>query len=93
VPDLNPDEWDGALEVQLESEEKILEWINHPYMADVIQVDELEFLVSLAADHSRAVPVGTITGDRNVLIENGKPLINYDAGVKAWKEWQTRKGM
>jgi hypothetical protein len=89
VADFDVEEWDGAAEVAADSpEEMVKEWGKHPYMKDVILVDEERFLVSQATEHFKLVPAGTVQGDRKVFIEDGKPVVDYEVGLKAWKEWE-----
>jgi len=57
------------------------------YYREVILVDERHFLVSEAMQHIHRVPPMTVEGERNVVIHDGKCLINVPESV--WEVWRS----
>ncbi|KUJ20337.1 uncharacterized protein LY89DRAFT_441218 [Mollisia scopiformis] len=61
------------------------------YYQEVILADERRFLVSEALDHIYRVPPGTVKGERKVVIDQGKCLIEVSDEIwKVWKEYEAR---
>ena len=56
--------------------EKMAEAFTDPYYLNVILPDERRFLVSEAKLHMKVVPLGSIAGDRKVIIDGGKSVID-----------------
>lgn len=53
--------------------------------------DEKRFLVSEAMQHVRRVDEGTVVGERKVIIEDGKILVDVAEDVwKVWREYETK---
>ncbi|KAF8867092.1 hypothetical protein BDZ45DRAFT_3165 [Acephala macrosclerotiorum] len=60
--------------------------------AAVILPDERRFLFSEALDHIMRVPPQTVKGERKVVIDAGKSLIEVKEGVwKVWREYEARE--
>jgi hypothetical protein len=74
----------------MESPESMQGWLSHPYFVDIILADEKNFLISPAYSHAKMLADGTVQGDRKVMIEDGKAVVDYEDGLKAWKEWEAR---
>jgi hypothetical protein len=61
------------------------------YYAEVVLVDEVRFLVSAAREHLKRVEPGTVVGDRRVVIQDGKSLIEIPESVwEVWREYEKR---
>ncbi|KAE8443321.1 hypothetical protein EG329_001964 [Mollisiaceae sp. DMI_Dod_QoI] len=61
------------------------------YYKEVILPDERRFLFSEALDHIFRVDPGTVKGDKKVVIDEGKCLIEVGDEVwKVWKEYEAR---
>ena len=56
------------------------------YYAEVILKDERRLLESLATEHLVQVGEGTVKGERKVVIEDGKSLIEVEESV--WEVWR-----
>jgi hypothetical protein len=57
------------------------------YYQKVILPDERAFLLSEARQYLRRVESGTITGDKVVIIQYGKSMIDCGEYTKVWNEW------
>jgi hypothetical protein len=61
----------------------------------VVVPDEKKFLVDEARKHAKFVHVGTVEGERVVLVENGtvavgkegRPMVDVMEVMKVWNEW------
>jgi len=61
------------------------------YYAEVVVQDEKKMLVSSARDHLLRVEPGTVRGDRRVVIEGGKSLVEVPESVwEVWREYEKR---
>lgn len=62
------------------------------YYQEIVVPDERTFLVSEAMKHVKRVEEGTVVGERKVIIENGKAVV--DVGENVWEIWRgyERKG-
>ncbi|KUJ07810.1 uncharacterized protein LY89DRAFT_600948 [Mollisia scopiformis] len=68
-------------------------WVQD-YYTEVVVIDERKFLVSEAANHYVRVPPETVNGDKKVIIQDGKCLIEVGDEVwKVWREYEARGGM
>ena len=56
------------------------------YYEEVILVDERRFLFSEALAHIKRVDPKTVTGDKRVVIEDGKSLVHVPESV--WEVWR-----
>ncbi|CZR60950.1 uncharacterized protein PAC_10846 [Phialocephala subalpina] len=62
------------------------------YYKEVILPDERRFLFSEALDHITRVPPQTVKGERKVVIDGGRPLIEVKDEVwKVWREYEARE--
>jgi hypothetical protein len=74
-------EWDGAAEMDFTaSEEQNIQWSKtgpayEGYLQNVIVPDERRFLVSEALEHTKVVDPGTVEGQKEVIIQDGRILI------------------
>jgi hypothetical protein len=92
-PEITISEWDGAAETQLSAmlldaatdPGKVPAWIME-YYKEVVSVDERRVLVSAAGEHLLRVEAGTVEGERRVVIENGKSLVEIPEEV--WGVWR-----
>lgn len=74
----------------IEPEKKVAEKADasNLYYLNVILPDERRFLVSEAKMHIKRVDFGTVTGDRKVIIENGKAMVDCNKEVvKLWNQY------
>lgn len=63
-------------------------WVGK-YYKEVVLVDEVRFLESLATEHLLQVPGGTVTGERKPIIEGGKAVIEIPEEVmEVWKRYE-----
>lgn len=87
--DLDISEWDGAAEmvIQLPADWKPTAK-SEDYYLKVILPDERRFLLNEAKMQIRRVGGGTVVGDKVVIIDGGKPLINCGGDMKVWDEWK-----
>jgi hypothetical protein len=69
-------EWDGAAEMKALYPEKMAAAFKDPYYLNVILPDEQRFLISEAMEHMKIVPLGTISGDRKLIIDDRKAIID-----------------
>ncbi len=61
------------------------------YYQEVILPDERRFLVSEALEHIRRFPPQTVKGERKVVIEGGKCLVEVSEAVwRVWREYEGR---
>lgn len=61
------------------------------YYKEIILSDERRFLVSEALEHILRVDPGTVTGEKKVIIENGKCLVEVKEEIwKVWREYEIR---
>lgn len=60
-------------------------------LEEVVLVDERRFLVSEAAKHFVLVDLGTVKGERKVVIENGRCMIDVLKSVwVVWRKYEKR---
>ena len=78
--------------------EKMAEAFSDPYYLNVILPDERRFLVSEAKQHMKVVLLGSVVGDRKVIIDGMKSVVDdrepRDAqreALKVWREYQGHK--
>jgi hypothetical protein len=61
------------------------------YYQEVVLADERRFLCSEAMEHILRVPPKSVQGERKVVIENGKCLIEVEDEVwRVWREYEKR---
>lgn len=88
-PNLNVSEWDGAAGMPpqdiLDNPPPIPQW-KKDYYREVILPDERRFLVSEALVHIKRVGPGTVTGNKRVVIQDGKSLVHVPESV--WEVWR-----
>ena len=88
-PDLNVSEWDGAAGMPpqdiLDNPPAMPKW-KKDYYEEVILLDERRFLFSEALAHIKRVDPKTVTGDKRVVIEDGKSLVHVPESV--WEVWR-----
>ncbi|KFY07730.1 hypothetical protein V492_06886 [Pseudogymnoascus sp. VKM F-4246] len=88
-PSLDLSAWDGVAGMPpqevLDAPSKLPKW-KQDYYREVILPDERRFLVSEALDHIYRVKPQTVTGERRVVIQEGKPLV--EVGEEVWKIWR-----
>lgn len=87
--------FDGAAgmlpQAVLDSPSPMPKW-KEAYYKEVILPDERRFLFSEALDHIMRVPPQTVKGERKVVIDAGKSLIEVKEGVwKVWREYEARE--
>ncbi|KAK4942803.1 hypothetical protein LTR10_017563 [Elasticomyces elasticus] len=86
--DLNISESDGAAEMCFERGLDFKSTAKcDDYYQNVILPDERAFLVRDALQHLRWLEPGAMVGDRVVLIQDGKALIDCEKDLKIWNEW------
>ncbi|KAI1611239.1 hypothetical protein EDD37DRAFT_443605 [Exophiala viscosa] len=84
-------EWDGAAEMvfgrgpDLKSTSK-----SDYYHQKVILPDERAFLTSEALQHLQWMDPGAIVGDKVIIIQDGKALIDCEEDMKIWNEWPAK---
>ena len=66
-----------------------------PYYLHIILPDERRFLLSNALEHICSLPVGSIVGERKVIIEDGKVAEGVDKealerNMAVWREWEAK---
>ncbi|KAH6673342.1 hypothetical protein B0J14DRAFT_540761 [Halenospora varia] len=92
-PSIDISAYSGAAEVTISPEllgmlsgtSEAPAWVGK-YYKEVVLVDEVRFLESLATEHLLQVPGGTVTGERKTIIENGKAVIEIPEEVmEVWK--------
>ena len=65
-------------------------WV-HAYHRDVVLEDERRFLVSEAQLHLKVVGPGSVKGERRVVIQDGKCVIEVGEDVwRVWREYEAR---
>ena len=60
-------------------------WVQD-YYEEVILVDEKRLLESLATEHIVQVDEGTVMGERKVVIQDGKSMVEVEESV--WETWR-----
>ncbi|TVY71510.1 hypothetical protein LSUE1_G005785 [Lachnellula suecica] len=90
--------WDGAAETHvspalaaaLTNSAEGPKWVMD-YYREVVLVDERRFLVSNATEHLKMVEVGSVVGEKRVVIEDGKCKIEVPESVwEVWREYEKR---
>jgi hypothetical protein len=77
---------------QLDNPTKMPPW-KEAYYKEVILADERRFLVSEALEHIKRVPPQSVKGERKVVIDEGKCLIEVSDEIWArWNEYKARGG-
>jgi hypothetical protein len=91
-PDLDLSSFSGAAEMPSEDVLKIIapdppmpKWVQD-YYEEVILVDEKRLLESLATEHIVQVDEGIVMGERKVVIQDGKSVIEVEECV--WETWR-----
>lgn len=69
----------------LDAPSQLPKW-KEDYYRDVILSDERRFLVSEALEHICRVKPGTVSGERKVVIREGKALV--EVGDEVWRVWR-----
>lgn len=85
--DLDISEWDGAAELRFRDVRPEQTAAGKKYFEEVILMDERRFLVGEALGHVRMVGAGVVTGERRVIIEDGKVVCGLD-WVENGKIWE-----
>jgi hypothetical protein len=94
--DLNIAEWDGAAELVFEPPPGFKESAKaKDFFRRMVVPDEKKFLIDEARKHVKYVDAGTVEGERLVLVENGKivvdkdgrPVVDITEAMKVWDEW------
>ena len=93
-PTLDVSAWDGAAAMPaqelLDMPAPMPKW-KDDYYKEIILSDERRFLVSEALEHILRVDPGTVTGEKKVIIENGKCLVEVKEEIwKVWREYEIR---
>jgi len=63
------------------------------YYDEVIRPDERRFLVSEALHHFKVVPAGSVEGEKRVVIQDGKAVIDVPEDgevMRVWREYEAR---
>ena len=83
--------WAGAAEKPpSDSSAPDPEWLND-YYKEVVMVDEKRFLDRDADVWFKRVEPGTVEGERKVILEGGKSLIEIpDEFMRVWKSYEQR---
>jgi hypothetical protein len=91
-PDLDMSSFSGAAELRSEDVLKIFapdppmpKWVQD-YYVEVILVDEKRLLESLATEHIVQVDEGTVLGERKIIIQDGKSVVEVEESV--WDTWR-----
>jgi hypothetical protein len=63
---------------------------SNDYYQKVILQDEETFLLSKALQHIRRVDSGTVVGNKVVIIQDGKVMIDCEEDMKIWREWPSQ---
>jgi hypothetical protein len=89
--DLNVSEWDGAAEMIFERGPDFKSTAkSDDYYQKVILPDERAFLTSEALQHLRWMDPETMAGDKVVIIEDGKAMIDCEETMGIWKDWTAK---
>jgi hypothetical protein len=96
--DLDLTSFSGAAEMRSEDVLKIFapdtpmpSW-KREYYEEVILRDEKRLLVSLAMEHLVQVGEGTVSGERRMIIQDGKSVIQIEEGVwEVWRGYEERR--
>jgi hypothetical protein len=87
--------WDGAAGIVRgdgagEPKKETPGWIS-AYYRDVVVADERRFLVSEAQLHYKRVGPGRVNGERRVVMQDGKCMIQVGDEVwRVWREYEAR---
>jgi hypothetical protein len=88
---LNVSDWDGAAEMIFERGPDFKSTAkSDDYYQKVILPDERAFLMSEALQHLRWMDPGTVVGDKVVIIEDGKAMIDCEETMGVWKGWTAK---
>ncbi|KAL7783139.1 hypothetical protein V8C43DRAFT_188918 [Trichoderma afarasin] len=96
-PNLSTDEWDGAIEYNVDPSASTV--ANNPwreaasaaYYKEQILVDERRLFIGDSSSHSKHVPERTVSGKKVVMIENGRATRPIDERwVNLWQEYLDR---
>ncbi|KAK5196697.1 hypothetical protein LTR99_005489 [Exophiala xenobiotica] len=88
---LNVSGWDGAAEMIFERGPDFKSTAkSDDYYQKVILPDERAFLMSEALQHLRWMDPGTVVGDKVVIIEDGKAMIDCEETMGIWKDWTAK---
>jgi hypothetical protein len=75
--------------------ERMAQAFTDPYYLNVILQDERRFLVSEAKQHIKVVPLGTIAGDKRIIIDSRKAIVDdreaqdvQREALRVWREYQ-----
>jgi hypothetical protein len=93
LPGLDLTPFSGAAEMPSEDVLKIFapdppmpQWVKE-YYEEVILEDEKRLLESLAAEHIVQVEEGTVSGEKRVIIQGGKSVVQVEGGG-GWETWR-----
>lgn len=89
-PDIDLTEWDAVAESAWESKPQDagsgVGGEVQKYYDNVLLPDERRFLFSEALKHYKELAPGSVTGERTVLVEDGKVLVEYEFAKEAWEK-------
>ncbi len=89
--DLHIAEWDGAAEMTFEREPDFKSTAkSDDYYQKVILPDERAFLISEALQNLRWVDPETMVGDKVVIIQDGRAMIDCEEDMKVWNDWPAK---
>ena len=89
--DLNIFEWDGAAEMIFERGPDFKSTTkSDDYYQKVILPDERAFLISEALQHLRWMEPRTMVGDKVVIIQDGKAMVDCEEAMKIWNDWPAK---
>lgn len=94
--DLDLSKYSGAAEMRaLDTATMMGPAMQDPYFLELVLADERRFLLSIAKEHIRGVPSGTVIGDRKVIIEHGKVSEGVDKealekNMEIWRQWEAK---
>lgn len=90
--DIDLEDWDAAALIPPGDITKLFDgqpqW-KQDYYREVVLVDERRFLVSEATKHIYELPPNTVLGEKKVVIQDGKCMIDVPENVWAvWREYE-----
>ncbi len=89
--DLHIAEWDGAAEMTFERGPDFKSTAkSDDYYQKVILPDERAFLISEALQNLRWVDPETMVGDKVVIIQGGRAMIDCEEDMKIWNDWPAK---
>jgi len=89
--DLDISEWDGAAEMTFERGPDFKSTTkSDDYYQKVILPDERAFLLSEALQHLRWMEPGAVVGEKVIIIQDGKAMIECEEDMKIWGDWSAK---